>query len=361
MYNQQQDRRAKARRSQGHRRQSAPAVATKHRNRYTFIDLFAGAGGFHLALEGLAQCVMASEWDDQARVTYALNFGEDLSKRRVPFVADINGVDRQAIPDHTILCGGFPCQPFSLAGTQTGFVHAQGNLFFSIAEILHAKRPRVVFLENVRNLVSHDDGKTFAVISKRLDALGYLLKHQVLDGAEYGNIPQHRERVFLVAFREQQDCDNFAFPSKIALDRSQLSDLINISIRQAPEFYLTDSTNRIATAMREVVQQQGVFYRWWRGRVRAKEGGVCPTLLTGTDGVPVIMDNYDIRRLTPRECFALQGYPKEFILPALANCHLYKQAGNSVVVPLVRRVGRKIVEALAKTDGGRLPMECYII
>lgn len=355
MYDKQQDRRAPARRSQGHHRLAAPTVATKHRHQptYTFIDLFAGVGGFHLALEGLAQCVMASEWDEQARFTYALNFGEDLSQRRVPFVADINGVDRQAIPDHTILCGGFPCQPFSVAGSQIGFAHEEGNLFFSIAEILHAKRPRVVFLENVKNLLSHDDGKTFAAIHKRLDALGYSLKHQVMDGAEYGNVPQHRERVFLVAFRDQQDCDNFTFPSKIALDRSQLPELIKISIKQAPEFYLTDSTSHVVSAMRAIAKRQGVFYRWWRCQARETKGGICPTLLTGTCGLPVIRDDFGIRHLTPRECFALQGYPKDFVLPALANCHLYKQAGNSIVVPLVRRVGRKIVEALAKTDGFR--------
>jgi DNA (cytosine-5)-methyltransferase 1 len=302
---------------------------------------------------------MASEWDEQARITYALNFGEDLSRRRVPFVADVNGVDRQAIPDHTILCGGFPCQPFSLAGTQTGFDHAQGNLFFSIAEILHAKRPRVVFLENVKNLVGHEGGRTFSVIRKRLDALGYLLKHQVLNGAEYGNVPQHRERVFLVAFREQPDFDHFSFPSKLELDRSQLPDLIKTCIRQAPEFYLTDSTSRVAVAMRAMVKRQGVFYRWWRSKVREHQSGVCPTLLTGAEGVPVILDDFGIRHLTPRECFALQGFPDDFILPALANCHLYKQAGNSIVVPVVRRVGRKIVEALAKTDGRHSPTECY--
>ena len=352
MNNMQQHRRAVARRSDGHRHKSANAVATKHRNQpsHTFIDLFAGVGGFHLALEGLAQCVMASEWDEQARFTYALNFGEDLSQRQVPFVADINGVDRQAIPDHTILCGGFPCQPFSLAGSQIGFAHEEGNLFFSIAEILHAKRPRVVFLENVKNLVSHDSGTTFGVIRKRLDALGYLLKYQVLDGAEYGNVPQHRERVFLVAFREQLDHDNFAFPSKIELDRDQLPELIKTCVKQAPEFYLTDSTSRYVMGMRAIAKRKGVFYRWWRGHARENKSGICPTLLTGGGKVPVILDDYGIRRLTPRECFAMQGFPSDFVLPALADCHLYKQAGNSIVVPVVRRVGRKIVEALAKTD-----------
>lgn len=350
----QQQQQSMPQRSNGHRRYSPPTVATKHRNRavYSFIDLFAGAGGFHLALEGLAECVMASEWDEQARITYALNFGEDLSQRRVPFVADINGVDRQAIPDHTILCGGFPCQPFSLAGSQIGFAHEQGNLFFSIAEILQAKRPRVVFLENVKNLLSHDGGNTFGVIQERLAAEGYRLKYQVLDGAQHGNVPQHRERAFLVGFREKRDCDNFVFPGKVELDHAQLPLLINTSRRQAKEFYLTDdSTGRVAVAMRGIVKKKGVFYRWWRCRAREfSKRGICPTLLTGAEGVPVILDDFGIRRLTPRECFALQGFPPNFVLPALADCHLYKQAGNSIVVPVVRRVGRKIVEALAKTD-----------
>jgi DNA (cytosine-5)-methyltransferase 1 len=358
MKNNHQQQQSMVQRSSGHRRNSAPAIAAKHRHlpSYSFIDLFAGVGGFHLALEGLAQCVMASEWNEQARITYALNFGKDLGQRRVPFVADINGVDRQAIPDHTILCGGFPCQPFSLAGSQIGFAHEQGNLFFSIAEILYAKRPRVVFLENVKNLVGHDGGKTFGVIRKRLDALGYLLKYQVLDGAEHGNVPQHRERVFLVAFREQADFDQFAFPSKIELDRQRLPELINTSMRRAPEFYLTDSPTRFAKVMRETAKEQGVFYRWWRRRLRQHKRGVCPTLVAdGGDTIPVIRDDYGIRRLTPRECFALQGFPQDFILPELANCHLYKQAGNSIVVPVVRRVGRKIVEALAKTDSRGMP------
>lgn len=359
MYNIQQDRRAKARRSQGHRRISATAktmtrvkpasVHLKHRQPYTFIDLFAGVGGFHLAMQGLAQCVMASEWDEQARFTYALNFGEELGERQIPFVTDIDGVDRDAVPDHTILCGGFPCQPFSKAGNQLGFAHEHGNLFFSIMHILKAKHPRVVFLENVKNLVSHEGGKTFAVIKDKLEAEGYHLKYQVLDGATHGNVAQHRERIFIVCFREPRDCEHFVFPDPIPCDHVPLC-IKHSHYRQDREFYAFDQDGRVGQAMQEAVKKQGAFYRWWRCRVREKQGGVCPTLMANLGTVPVIRDDYGIRKLTPRECFDLQGFPEDFILPALANGHLYKQAGNSIVVPVVRRIAQNIVTALEQTD-----------
>lgn len=194
--------------------------------RFKFVDLFAGVGGFHFALSGKADCVFAAEWDKNARVTYEANWGQDLKKNAATFAGDITAVDYNTIPDFDILCGGFPCQPFSIAGKQLGFSHAtQGTLFFNLLNLIKLKMPRVVFLENVKNLASHDKGNTFKVILGALEEIGYKVHHFILNGRTHGNTPQNRERIFIVAFREEQDFNNFIFPEKIPLLKT-LSDYL---------------------------------------------------------------------------------------------------------------------------------------
>lgn len=320
---------------------------------YTFIDLFAGLGGFHLALGSKARCVFASEWDTYARETYNLNFGSELTRNCVPFVADITKVQPESIPEHTILCGGFPCQPFSIAGSQKGFQHAtQGTLFFNVLNIVKCKKPRVVFLENVANLLHHDRGRTFTVIRQSLEAEGYTVMYEVLNGYTHGDVPQNRARVFIVAFRDAIDASRFSFPSRIPLTTTVL-DVVDHAT-QEPRFYQTNLESAAVRMMRDGVVRKGTIYQFRRRYLRENKHGLCPTLTANMGGgghnVPLLRDNHGVRKLTPRECLRFQGYPDSYRLPPQALCHLYKQAGNSVVVPVVERIAENIMATLLNTD-----------
>lgn len=315
-----------------------------------FIDLFAGVGGFHFAMKDLAECVLASEWDKYARMTYEANWGEDLKRNNIEFVGDITKVDYNTIPDFDILCGGFPCQPFSIAGKQLGFTHeTQGTLFFNIIEIIKTKQPRVIFLENVKNLVSHDKGNTFKVILGALEEIGYKVKFEILNGKTHGNVPQNRERVFIVGFKEQSDYDKFSFPTPIPLTNT-IANYLDYS-KADEKFYQTNTSSSSVEKMLEGVIKKDTIYQYRRYYMRENKGNSCPTLTanmgTGGHNVPLILDDYGVRKLTPRECFNFQGFPPEFVIPQIGNSHLYKQAGNSVVMPVVRRIAEQIIKAIS--------------
>lgn len=319
--------------------------------RFSFVDLFAGVGGFHFAMNGLAKCVFASEWDKNARTTYEANWGEELKENNAIFAGDITSVNHNSIPDFDILCGGFPCQPFSIAGKQLGFAHAtQGTLFFNIIELISIKKPRVVFLENVKNLTSHDNGNTFKVILGSLEEAGYMVHHAILNGTTHGNVPQNRERIFIVAFRDRVDFDKFSFPDVVSLNKSIADCLEKVQVCQ--KYYQTNTSSPSVQKMIEGIVKKNTIYQYRRYYIRKNKGGVCPTLTanmgTGGHNVPLILDDFGVRKLTPRECFNLQGFPQSFILPeGLASSALYKQAGNSVVVPVVRRIAEKIIKAMS--------------
>jgi DNA (cytosine-5)-methyltransferase 1 len=318
---------------------------------FKFIDLFAGVGGFHFAMNGLAECVFASEWDKNARLTYESNWGEELKKNNAIFAGDITAVDYNTIPNFDILCGGFPCQPFSIAGKQLGFSHAtQGTLFFNILELIKIKKPRVVFLENVKNLASHDNGNTFKVIIGALEEVGYKVQHKILNGTTHGNVPQNRERIFIVAFREEKDFSLFSFPTVIELTKS-ISDCLEKGIIDK-KFYQTNLDSSPIKKMIAEVVSKNTIYQYRRYYIRENKGNVCPTLTanmgTGGHNVPLILDDFGVRKLTPRECFNFQGYPNTFILPEqLATSALYKQAGNSVVATVVRRIAQEIIKSIS--------------
>ncbi|WP_227429242.1 DNA cytosine methyltransferase [Psychrobacter sp. I-STPA6b] len=312
---------------------------------FTFIDLFAGVGGFHLALESLGgQCVFASEIEPNACHTYEQNHG-------IQPKGDITQDDiKQQIPDNfDILCAGFPCQAFSIAGYQKGFADTRGTLFFDIEQIITKHRPKVVFLENVKNLVGHDKGNTFKVILSTLEAkLGYKVYYQVLNTMEYANIPQNRERIFIVAFdpKSVKNHQDFQFPEPITLKKT-IHDIINIDDKKEDKFYYA-KTHKYYPELIKNMTSQDTLYQWRRVYVRENKNNVCPTLTanmgTGGHNVPLIKDNYGIRKLTPRECFLFQGYPKDFILPEnMAMSKLYMQAGNSVTVPLIKRIAEGIL------------------
>lgn len=322
---------------------------------FKFIDLFAGIGGFHLAMHNSGgECVFASEWDKYARITYEENFktiSPELFKNG-NYNWDINDVDPYKIPEFDILCAGFPCQPFSIAGKREGFNDTRGTLFFNIEKIIEKKRPKVVLLENVKNLVSHDKGNTLKVIIEILEnKLKYKVRYAVLNSATHSNVPHNRERIFIVGFDPQKvrNYSDFEFPNPIPLEKSIHDILEKIKM---PEQYYYKEDHQYYSELKKTMLSIDTIYQWRRVYVRENKSNVCPTLTanmgTGGHNVPLIKDKFGFRKLSPKECFYFQGFPREFILPQIANSHLYKQAGNSVVVPLVERVAKEILNVLKK-------------
>ncbi len=322
-----------------------PFVASQ-KPTFQFIDLFAGIGGFRLAMQNIGgRCVFSSEWDKHAQQTYLANFGE------MPF-GDITLPDTKAhIPENfDVLCAGFPCQPFSIAGNQKGFSDTRGTLFFDIEQIIEKHKPKVVFLENVKNLMSHDKGNTFKVILNSLqEKLKYKVFFQVLNSMTHANVPQNRERLFIVAFDPKQvkHYAKFKFPEPINLDTT-IHDFLNQE--QQEDSYYYAKTHQYYPILLDVMQSKDTVYQWRRVYVRENKNNVCPTLTAnmgaGGHNVPLIKDSFGIRKLTPRECFAFQGYPKKYILPKLPNSKLYMQAGNSVTTTLIERISREILKVL---------------
>ncbi|GAD89180.1 modification methylase [Vibrio halioticoli NBRC 102217] len=318
---------------------------------FRFIDLFAGIGGVRLGFQNAGgACVFSSEFDKNAQKTYALNHGD------FPF-GDITQIDPMMIPDHDVLLGGFPCQAFSVAGYRQGFddEKGRGNLFFYIYEILKAKKPKAFLLENVKNLQGHDKGKTFGIIKESLKDLGYSVKFKVMNSMEYGNVPQTRERIYIIGFKGESEWESktdsltkqFTWPEKTSL---------NISIRDILEKDVGEIFYYEKYACHEILEQKmtrkDTVYQWRRHYVRENKSNVCPTLTanmgTGGHNVPLVLDDNDrIRKLTPRECSFVQGFPAEFLLPeGVTNSHLYKQFGNSVTVPVVEKIAKEIARLI---------------
>lgn len=310
---------------------------------FTFIDLFAGIGGFRLAMQDCGgECVFSSEWDENAKRTYFHNFGE------VPFGDITKEANKQMIPNNfDVLCAGFPCQAFSVAGYRKGFEDTRGTLFFDVAEIIQRKRPKAIYLENVKNLYTHDKGNTFAVIKQTLEDLGYVVYHQVMNAMDYANIPQNRERIFIVCFDQKQvpNHRDFSFPKKEELTKT-IADCIDYSITDKSYFY-NEKFPHYELLVNEL-KSKDTIYQWRRQYVRENKSRVCPTLTanmgTGGHNVPLILTENGIRKLTPKECINFQGYPEYYTFPqAMAKSAMYKQAGNSVVVPLITKVCKQII------------------
>lgn len=316
----------------------------KNKKVYKTLDLFAGIGGVRMGFERAGfETVFGNDFEPYCKLTYDLNFKDVPLK-----VADIAKVKSSELPDFDILLGGFPCQPFSIAGYRRGFLDTgRGDLFFEIIRILKDKKPQAVFLENVKNLSSHDKGKTFKIISDALADLGYHVKVQILNSAQYGNVPQNRERVYIVGFKSKKQHDAFEFPKPVALDK-KVSDLLEKNVDK--KYYYTESSV-IYKTLKESIKTKGVVYQWRRKYVRENKSGVCPTLTAnmgmGGHNVPLVKDDKGIRKLTPRECARMQGFPDTYKLPKeLPDTKLYKQFGNSVTVTVINSVAKQIRKAL---------------
>jgi len=308
------------------------------------LDLFAGVGGIRLGFEKAGfETVFANDFEKNCKATYDLNF-----KKSKLVVEDIRKIGIEDFPKFDFLLGGFPCQAFSIAGYRKGFNDEKdrGNLFFDVARILEARNPAGFLLENVKNLKGHDGGKTFKIITQTLEDLGYHIKAKVLNSMEYGNIPQNRERIYIVGFKNKNYIDKFEFPQPQKLS-VKVTDLLEKNV--PAKYYYNDKP--LFEKLKDFVKEEGKVYQWRRQYVRENKKGVCPTLTAnmgmGGHNVPIIKDKKGIRKLTPLECFRLQGFPKNFELPILADSALYKQAGNSVTVTVLEAVAREIKKALS--------------
>lgn len=320
-------------------------------DKYSLISLFAGVGGVDLGFENTSRfiTVYANEIDQNAATTYRLNFPHvNLEVQR------IESIKKPRLPKVDIVTSGFPCQAFSIAGYRKGFEDERGHLFFETMEVVKHTNPQVIFLENVKNLVSHDSGKTFQIMIDTLKDFGYNIKHKVLNAKDYGDIPQNRERIYIVAFKNKSACGLFEFPKPQNL-RTQLQDVIDFKSQNIDDYYFyTDNKNVFFSELKDNITSQATVYQWRRKYVRENQSGVCPTLTanmgTGGHNVPIIKSDRGIRKLTERECFSIQGFPASFKLPNIAKSHLYKQSGNSVVVPVIARIAENIAHALEMTE-----------
>jgi DNA (cytosine-5)-methyltransferase 1 len=327
---------------------------------YKSIDLFAGIGGIRLGFDNAfkddIKTVFISEWDAKAQETYRANFDDDIE-----IMGDITKINEKDIPEHDLLLAGFPCQAFSLAGQKRGFEDTRGTLFFDVARIVKYHKPKVVFAENVKNLVNHDRGRTFKIIKEILTDLGYTVFHKVLNSKNFG-VPQNRERIYIVAFRNDIAPISFDFPEKTD-DTKVIADIIEKEETSSKYFlsevYL-DSLKK--HKKRHVSKGNGFGYE-----VRAHDsiagaivcGGmgrernlIIDKRLTGFTPVTHIKGDINreyIRRMTPREWARLQGFPDSFKL-VVADTHLYKQFGNSVTVPVIEAIAEKIKTCLESKE-----------
>lgn len=347
--------------------------------RYTVASLFAGVGGIDKGFEQAgAKIVWANEFDKNACITYRENFNHTLIED------DVRNVSAEDMPDVDVITAGWPCVAFSVAGNRHGMkykchdcehehsvtfneyingaicpkcgghteaIDPRGTLFFDVVRFIRAKKPKAFLLENVKNLKGHDKGNTFKVIEELLKESGYHFKSKIMNTMDYGNIPQNRERIFIVGFLEKEVLKNFRFPNEIELTKT-IEDILNRNVQQDSAYYYTVDS-QYYNMLQNTMKNRDTVYQIRRVYVRENQSQVCPTLTanmgTGGHNVPLIIDDWGFRKLTPKEAFKFQGFPvdKEFKLPeSMANSHLYKQAGNSVSVPVIKRIAVNMITAL---------------
>jgi len=312
-------------------------------------SFFAGVGGIDKGFEetGFFKTIYANEFDSYPVQTYEQNFGLKVDFR------DIHDVKASEIPDFDVMLAGFPCQAFSIAGYRKGFddEKGRGTLFFELVRIFKEKQPSIVFLENVRNLVGHDNGNTFRIIIEELKKENYYVKFSVLNAMEYGNIPQNRERIYIVAFKDENKYHNFEFPLPIQRT-AQLRDIIDFQSKVDDRYYYNEGKYKgnMYKQLVATMDDENAVYQWRRKYVRKNMSGVVPTLTAnqgeGGHNVCLIKTKWGIRKMTPHECFNAQGFSKDFRLPSkMSDARLYKQAGNSVCVSVIYRIADKLKEA----------------
>lgn len=310
----------------------------------TVVSLFSGIGGIDLGfIQAGFEVIWANELDKYACITYRHNFGSNALVE-----GDIRSVNATVIPKADILTAGFPCQSFSIMGYRRGFNDPRGNLFFEIARIADTMKPKIILLENVRNLIYHDNGKTFITIHNTLAEMGYGIKYAVLNASTHGNIPQDRKRTFVAAFKDYDIMNAFSFPDEIELSCG-IDDIIDRSEKRSDIYYYGNDNKYYDTLNRKIPDKTGI-YRIDDSGVANRKYIISPTLKanmgTYPDRVPIIRDDFGIRKLTPYECLALQGFPKEFVFKGIPIEAAYKQSGNTVCVPVVKRIAERLYKVL---------------
>ena len=314
-------------------------------NKLKMIDLFAGTGAFSYAFHSTnkVETVFANDLLESSESIFNLNNTVKLTKQ------DLNTIKENEIPGFNILTGGFPCQPFSIAGSQKGFDDERSNVFWKILSIIKAHSPKIVILENVKNLQSHDNGNTFKIIIENLIASGYYVKHNIINTCKVTHIPQNRERIYIVCFKDKTLFDKF----NMDFDKTENINIMDLLDENVPDKYYYTNKSAIYNELKQNVVshiKNNTIYQYRRYYVRENKNSVCPTLTanmgTGGHNVPIILDDKGIRKLTPRECFNLQGFPKDYKLPLLCDSKLYSLAGNAVSIPVVTLIANRIAELL---------------
>jgi DNA (cytosine-5)-methyltransferase 1 len=309
------------------------------------VDLFAGTGAFSLAFhqtDKKVSTVFANDMIDSSEKIFNLNNSITLTNK------NLIDIKEDEIPSHDILTGGFPCQPFSIAGKQKGFDDERSNVFWKILSIIKFHNPKIIILENVKNLQTHDKGNTFTTIKENLQNLGYHIKFQILNTCKLSVIPQNRERIYIVCFKDVELYNKFNFDF-IVKKNNPITDYLEENIQDKyyynPDSFIYDKLKDITKHIRT-----NTVYQYRRYYTRENKNSVCPTLTanmgSGGHNVPLILDDKGIRKLTPRECFNLQGFPKDYKLPKISDGKLYMLAGNAVSVPIVQLIADKILEII---------------
>jgi DNA (cytosine-5)-methyltransferase 1 len=306
------------------------------------IDLCAGTGAFTLAFEKVnVECVFANDINKNSKIIYDNNFNHKL------FLKDINDIKVEDIPAHDIMCSGFPCQGFSIAGKQKGFDDIRSNVFWKLLEIIQYHQPSYIILENVKNLLSHDNKKTFEIIKDNLISKGYFINYKILNTSDITGIPQHRKRIYIV-------CTKLKNPFSLDFEKIKKNKISTSLETDIPvKYYYTNKSTTWELVKANVIKKDTV-YQFRRVYVRENKSNECPTLTANMGGgghnVPLIVDNIGIRKLTPRECFNLQGFPKSYKLEKLSDTQLYKLAGNAVSVPVIQLIANRLINDFIKSS-----------
>ena len=312
-------------------------------NHFTLVDLFSGTGAFSYAFHktNKVSTIFANDMLDSSEEIFNLNNNITLTKKNL---IDVNDKD---IPKSHILTAGFPCQPFSIAGMQKGFDDERSNVFWKILSIIKHNSPEIVILENVKNLQSHDNGKTFKIIIENLEKLNYYIKFSILNTCKITGIPQNRERIYIVCFKNKSLYDKFDFD----FPEVELKPVSQFLETEIPEKYYYNNSTVIYDELKKNVLKHvstNTIYQYRRYYVRENKNNVCPTLTanmgTGGHNVPIILDDKGIRKFTPRECFNLQGFPIDYTLPAINIGKLYSLSGNAVSIPVVELIAKRLLD-----------------
>lgn len=306
------------------------------------IDLFAGTGAFTYAFEqtGKVQCVFANDNNKYSKIIYDLNFKHPL------LLNDLHNIDPKDIPCHDILTAGFPCQPFSIAGERKGFNDARSNVFWKMLEIIDYHHPSYIILENVKNLISHNNKNTFNTIIDQLKTRNYYIHYKILNTVKITGIPQHRERIYILCFKSKLIYEKFNFSFNI-VDKLPIHNFLEQKV--ANKYYYHDKLSVYKLIKLNVVKKNTI-YQYRRTIVRENKNNECPTLTanmgSGGHNVPLILDEQGIRKLTPKECFQFQGFPNDYILPNITDSHLYHLAGNAVSIPVIFLIVNQLIQII---------------